>query len=111
MVTPTLAAALNAVAATRTKKSLYLISREDGRPYTELGLASMFRRATVAAGIKDCAPYDLKSKGATDMYQAGVPIEAISQLCGHESTRTTEIYIKQHLRRPVMPNDRVLKTS
>lgn len=42
------------------------------------------------------------------MYQEGVPIEEISQLCGHDSTKTTEVYIKQHLRRPVMPNDRVL---
>jgi integrase len=111
VVTPTLKAALDAVAATRKEKSIYLISREDGKPYTELGLASMFRRATVAAGVSDCAPYDLKAKGATDMYEAGTPIEEISQLCGHESTRTTEVYIKQRLQRAVMPNDRVLKTS
>jgi integrase len=61
-------------------------------------------------GFKDFAPYDLKSKGATDMYQAGSPIEEIAQLCGHESSRTTEIYIKQRLRCAVMPNERVQKS-
>ena len=38
---------------------------------------------------------DLKGKGATDMWQAGVPIELIQALLGHASKTTTEIYIKQ----------------
>lgn len=108
IVTPTVQAALDAMSQARKKKSLYLIAREDGRPYTESGLASMFRRSTFKAKISDFAPYDLKAKGATDMYQAGTAIEIISQLCGHDSTRTTEVYIRQHLRQPILPNDRVL---
>ena len=44
---------------------------------------------------------DLKGKGATDMWQAGVPIEEIQALCGHEDKATTEIYVKQRWRETV----------
>lgn len=111
VMTPSLEGILAAVAATREVKSRFLISREDGLAYTEHGLASMFRKATVAAKVKDFAPYDLKAKGATDLYQAGRPIEEISALCGHDSVKTTEIYVKQHLRRAVQPNERVINTT
>ena len=107
-VTPGLRACFDQLAAARTRRSLYLIPREDGRPYTEMGIASMLRRAVVAAGLKDLALYDMKAKGATDMYQAGTPIEQIQALCGHDQASTTEIYIKQHLRQVVQPNSRVV---
>lgn len=106
-VSPTLQASLDALAAERPGvKSLYLIPREDGKPYTETGIASMFRRATVEAGVDDFAPYDLKAKAATDMHEAGVPMQTICDLCGHDSVRTTEIYIKRHQRKTVEPNQR-----
>jgi integrase len=38
---------------------------------------------------------DLKGKGATDMWLAGVPIEQIQLLCGHTHKATTEVYTKQ----------------
>lgn len=40
------------------------------------------------------------------MYYAEVPIAQIRDLCGHESTRTTEIYIKARMRVVVAPNRR-----
>lgn len=110
-VTPTLEAAFEKLAAQRKKPSLYLIPREDGKPYTESGIASMFRRAVEAAGLSDYGPYDNKAKGATDMYEAGVAIETICVLCGHESVKTTEIYIKRRRRVAVDPNDRVVLPS
>lgn len=111
VVTETLREAMTAIAKTRKVKSLYLIPREDGRPYTLTGIGSMFRKATVAAGVKDFAPYDLKAKGATDLYEGGTPLEDIRALCGHESVTTTEIYIKRHSRKTVKPNDRVPKRA
>lgn len=111
LVTPTLEAAFEILAAQRKRPSVYLIPREDGLPYTESGIASMFRRAVVAAGIADYGPYDNKAKGATDMYEAGVPIETICVLCGHESVKTTEIYIKRRSRKTVAPNDRIVQPS
>jgi integrase len=54
---------------------------------------------------------DLKAKGATDMYRAGVSIEHIQQLLGHESVTTTEVYIKARLPDISMPNMRVIKQN
>lgn len=88
-----------------------LIATKDGKHYTEMGLSSMFRRHVEKAGIEDFALYDLKAKGATDMYKSGVPLETICALCGHESTKTTEIYIKTHARDSIKANDRVLKRT
>lgn len=74
----------------------------DGDQYTYDGLSSMFRR--VQKKVRENMPalasmppwgfYDLKGKGATDMWRNGVPIEQIQQLCGHRDKATTEIYIK-----------------
>lgn len=47
---------------------------------------------------------DLKGKGATDMWLAGVPIEQIQMLLGHEDKTTTEIYIKQRWRETASSN-------
>lgn len=105
-VTATLRACFDDLAAARKKKSLYLVPREDGRPYTESGISSMLRKAVVAAELKDLALYDMKAKGATDMYQNGTPIEQIQALCGHDKSSTTEIYIKQHMRKVMEPNER-----
>ena len=53
---------------------------------------------------------DLKSKGATDMYQSGIALEYIQSLASHESIQTTEIYIKARLNKPVISNTRVIVT-
>lgn len=85
-----------------------------GKQYTYSGINSNFRRV-MEREVKKIAKrngeeykpfgiYDLKGKGATDMYRAGVPMEKIQVLCGHESITTTEIYIKSRLLDPVMPN-------
>lgn len=83
-----------------------------GEMYTYDGLCSMLRRAQDKARdevpeLKDMPPwgfYDLKGKGATDMWRSGVPIEQIQLLCGHKDKRTTEIYIKSRWRETAAPN-------
>jgi site-specific recombinase XerD len=57
----------------------------------------MLNRYQKIGGIESFGLQDLKAKGATDMYKAGVPIEIICELLGHSSVTTTEIYIKQHM--------------
>lgn len=108
-LTETLQDCLAQLGTHRKKRSALLIPREDGGQYTEQGIASMFRAAVYAADLKDLAPYDMKAKGATDLYQAGTPLEQIQALCGHESVRTTEVYIKRHLNVVVQPNDRKIR--
>lgn len=77
-----------------------------GKRYTYSGLVAMFRRYVQKAGLSDFGIYDIKGKGATDMYRAGVPIERIQQLLGHESVTTTEVYLKARLPDVAMPNMR-----
>jgi integrase len=91
-----------------------LVRTRDGEPYTYDGLSAMLKRSIAKANkarkTKGIAPMksfgfrDLKGKGATDMWRAGVPIEEIQALCGHEDKATTEIYVKQRWHETVEPN-------
>jgi integrase len=81
-----------------------LIHRRDGKPYTYDGLCAMLKRRQKAAGVASFGYYDLKGKGATDMWLAGVPLEKIQVLCGHGSITTTERYVKSRWRGVVQPN-------
>ena len=45
------------------------------------------------------------------MMRAGVPIERIQHLLGHESVTTTEIYIKARLPDIAMPNMRQISST
>lgn len=85
-----------------------------GESYTYDGISSMLKRATAKANaarakagkepVLSFGFRDLKGKGATDMWLAGVPIERIQLLCGHASKTTTERYIKARWRETAMPN-------
>ncbi len=85
-----------------------------GKRYTYDGISSMLKRAIAKANIERATAgqpkipsfgyRDLKGKGATDMWLAGVPIEQIQLLCGHEDKATTEQYIKQRWRETAQPN-------
>ena len=86
-----------------------LIHRLDGSGYTYDGIASMLRRDVNAAGVPGFGFYDMKGKGATDMWRAGVPIEQIQLLCGHDSVTTTEIYVKARWIDTVQPNRVVVR--
>lgn len=82
-----------------------------GKPYTYSGLDSMLQRAQAKAKKKlpDLEPFgfrDLKGKGATDMWLAGVAIERIQALCGHKDKATTETYVKSRWRESVASNSR-----
>jgi integrase len=95
-----------------------ILHRLDGKPYTYDGLSAMLRQAQdrvrsthskVSGPLATMAPFglrDLKGKGATDMWLAGVPIEQIQLLCGHASKTTTETYIKARWRPTAKPNNR-----
>lgn len=94
---------------------VFIVNR-DGKPYCLNGIDSNFRRALnkyrkqtkTNTGVtpEPFGIYDLKGKGATDMYQSGIALEYIQALAGHESVTTTEIYIKSRLNKPVVSNTR-----
>ena len=81
-----------------------LMHTRKGQPYTYDGLCAMLKRYIKKTGGQMFGFYDLKGKGATDMWQAGVPLEQIQVLCGHESVTTTEIYVKQRWNSIIEPN-------
>lgn len=92
-----------------------LVCTNVGQQYSYDGLSSMLKRAITKAnkervrkGVAEkIAPFgfrDMKGKGATDMWLAGVPIEQIQLLLGHEDKTTTEIYIKQRWRETAASN-------
>ncbi len=104
-VTPEIDAILDRLKAGAGKlRGMTLIHGRDGQPYTYDGICSMLRRRRVAAGVAPFGPYDLKGKGATDMWHQGVQLEKIQVLCGHGSVTTTEKYVKQRWRGVVEPN-------
>lgn len=116
-VTPEIEAILKELkpAHASTGPGMTLIHTGRGEPYSYDGLCAMLRRyigktkanqARRKAGEKivSFGPYDLKGKGATDMWLAGVPLEQIQVLCGHDSIKTTEIYVKCRWRGTVEPN-------
>lgn len=78
-----------------------------GKAYTENSISGMIRKYCNPRHGEKIASFglqDLKAKGATDMYQRGVPLEQIQVLCGHASVTTTEIYVKRHLTQVAAPN-------
>jgi integrase len=85
-----------------------------GEAYTYDGLSAMLKQAQARVRknkdlpqLKDMPSFgfrDLKGKGATDMWLAGVPIERIQLLCGHKSKTTTEKYIKARWQETAAPN-------
>lgn len=86
--------------------AMTLLYNRSMKRYTESGLKAMWNKSCKAAGVADFGIYDMKGKGATDLYQGGVPIEVISALCGHQSVTTTETYIKARMRAVIQPNKR-----
>jgi len=82
-----------------------LIHTRKGKGYVYSGLTSMLNRDRARVKLEETFGfYDIKGKGATDMWLSGVPLEQIQVLCGHESVTTTEIYVKCRWRGTVLAN-------
>lgn len=92
-----------------------LVHNRHGEAYTYTGITSMLTKAIAkvnaarkAKGLQKFDSFgfrDLKGKGATDMWMAGVPIEQIQLLCGHADKSTTEKYIKARWSATAQPNE------
>lgn len=118
-VTPQIEAALARMKGGKVS-GMTLIHRRDGLPYTYDGLCSMLKAKQAKVRKEHAAKggplatmpswgfYDMKAKGATDMWLAGEPLERIQVLCAHESVTTTEIYVKSRWRGVVTPNQVVV---
>lgn len=108
-ITPEIENIFEELQVNKLKSDETIIRRNDGRPYTFSGLHSMLKRTLKATKTTSFGLGDLKGKGATDMWLAGVPLEQIQVLCGHESVQTTEVYVKSRWRGTVKPNSVKIK--
>jgi integrase len=97
-ISPDIDAALAMLSGGKVQRlSEHLVHNLRGRKYTVDGIGAMIRKLCVLAGMKSFGLMDMRAKGATDMYLAGVPLERIQMLMGHKSVMTTEIYVKRLL--------------
>lgn len=113
-LSPALAAMIDTVIGTVPVLHQPIVHNRKGEGYTYQGITSMLT-AQVArlnlkrskAGLPQIDSFgfrDLKGKGATDMWQSGIPIEQIQLLCGHSDKATTEKYIKARWSETAQPN-------
>jgi integrase len=108
MLSPEGALGSQRLSSTVTRMVPTLVHTLDGEPYTEEGMGAMLRRYCIAAGVPTFGLMDVRAKGATDMYLAGIPKETIQRLMRHKSVETTEIYIKRMLERvSIVPANKV----
>lgn len=82
----------------------YLDSRTDDNPalfvssktpfdrLTRRGLEDILKRIGAAANVEKVHPHRFRRTSATDLLNAGMPIEQVQELLGHKSIETTRIY-------------------
>lgn len=82
----------------------YLESRTDDNPalfvscrapherLTRRGLEDIINRISSVANVPNVHPHRFRRTSATDLLNAGMPIEQVQELLGHKSIETTRIY-------------------
>lgn len=65
-----------------------------GKALTGNGIYYVLVRRMKAVGIEGCSPHSLRRFLVTLLLDKGANIYRVQQLCGHSSTRTTEMYDK-----------------
>lgn len=57
------------------------------------GIENMVRKIGRRAGVENCHPHRFRRTGATMALRAGMPLMEVSQILGHNSVGTTQIYL------------------
>ncbi len=82
----------------------YLDSRTDDNPalfvslksphsrLTRRGLEDIINRIALSANVEKAHPHRFRRTSATDLLNAGMPIEQVQEFLGHQSIETTRIY-------------------
>jgi integrase/recombinase XerD len=71
----------------------YLFEGQNGGKYSPTSVANVLKKAAFKAGIrKTVTPHMLRHSFATHLLEQGTDLRYKSELLGHESSKTTEIY-------------------
>ncbi len=76
------------------KPSLWLFEGQDGGQYSRSSIQKVFKRAVIASRINSRPTvHTLRHSFATHLVEKGVSLNVVQQLLGHESIKTTEVYL------------------
>jgi integrase len=84
-------------AAKKVRKSVLILTTLEGKPWTEDGFRSSWRKACVKAGIKGLTFHDLRGTAVTRLALAGASEAAIRQFTGLSLADVREILDKHYL--------------
>lgn len=72
--------------------ALFVSSKFPYERLTRRGLEDILKRIGSAANVEKVHPHRFRRTSATDLLNAGMPIEQVQELLGHKSIETTRIY-------------------
>lgn len=72
--------------------ALFVSSRAPHERLTRRGLEDLINRIAATAKVEKVHPHRFRRTSATDLLNAGMPIEQVQELLGHKSIETTRIY-------------------
>lgn len=72
--------------------ALFVSSKAPYNRLTRRGLENILNRIAASAQVDHVHPHRFRRTSATDLLNAGMPIEQVQELLGHKSIETTRIY-------------------
>ncbi len=72
--------------------ALFVSTKAPYERLTRRGLEDLIKRIGKSTGIEKVHPHRFRRTSATDLLNAGMPIEQVQELLGHKSIETTRIY-------------------
>lgn len=77
---------------TDNNPALFVSSKSPHDRLTRRGLEDLINRIAHTANVEKVHPHRFRRTSATDLLNAGMPIEQVQELLGHKSIETTRIY-------------------